>query len=84
VSSGGRRSRSQPSSGASPAATYFGESQGRIIISVEPRRVPELRSILTSQRVPAHALGVVGGDELQVGPVRLSLDRVRQAWETPW
>src|SRR5438105_4996752 len=72
------------SSGASPAATYFGESQGRIIISVEPRRVPELRSILTSQRVPAHALGVVGGDELQVGPVRLSLDRVRQAWETPW
>jgi phosphoribosylformylglycinamidine synthase len=72
------------SSAASPAATYFGESQGRIIISVEPRRVPELRSILTSQRVPAYALGVVGGDELQAGPVRLSLDRVRQAWETPW
>jgi phosphoribosylformylglycinamidine synthase len=72
------------SSGASPAATYFGESQGRIIISVEPRRVPELRSILTSHHVPAQALGVVGGDELQAGPVRLSLDRVRQAWETPW
>ncbi len=72
------------SSGASAAATYFGESQGRIIVSVEPRRVPELRSILMAYRVPTHALGVVGGDDLQVGPVRLSLDTVRRAWETPW
>ena len=72
------------SSSASAAATYFGESQGRIIVSVEPRRVPELRSILTACRVQSHALGVVGGDDLQVGPVRLSLDAVRQAWETPW
>jgi phosphoribosylformylglycinamidine synthase len=69
---------------ASPAAIYFGESQARIIVSVSPRRVPELQSLMHRHRVPIAALGVVGGEEFQVGGVRLAMGELRGAWETPW
>ena len=66
-------------------AFYFGESQGRIVVSVAPRRVPELQKLMTTHHVPLHAIGVVGGEEFQVGSdIRLSLDTLRQAWETPF
>jgi phosphoribosylformylglycinamidine synthase subunit PurL len=64
-------------------AFYFGESQGRIVVSVAPRRVPELQKLMAKHHVPLHAIGVVGGEEFQVGSdIRLSLDTLRQAWET--
>jgi len=64
-------------------AFYFGESQGRIIVSVSPRRVPELQKLMAKHHVPLHAIGVVGGDDFQVGTdIRVSLDTLRQAWET--
>jgi phosphoribosylformylglycinamidine synthase len=64
-------------------AAYFGESQGRIVVSVAPRRVPELQKLITTHHVPLQAIGVVGGDDLQVGSdIRISLDTLRQAWET--
>jgi phosphoribosylformylglycinamidine synthase len=64
-------------------AAYFGESQGRIVVSVAPRRVPELQKLMTTHHVPLQAIGVVGGDDLQVGSdIRISLDTLRQAWET--
>jgi phosphoribosylformylglycinamidine synthase subunit PurL len=68
-----------------PAALYFGESLGRVIVTAAPRRVPDLQKVMVAQRVPLHALGVVGGDELQVGnAVRVRLDRLRDAWDVPW
>jgi phosphoribosylformylglycinamidine synthase subunit PurL len=66
-------------------AFYFGESQGRVIVSVEPRRVPDLQQLMSHQHIPVHALGVVGGDLFQVGTdVTLPLEMLRQAWETPF
>jgi phosphoribosylformylglycinamidine synthase subunit PurL len=66
-------------------AFYFGESQGRVVVSVAPRRVPELQKLMTNHHVPLHALGVVGGEDFQVGPdIRVPLDTLRQAWETPF
>jgi phosphoribosylformylglycinamidine synthase len=66
-------------------AFYFGESQGRVVVSVAPRRVPELQKLMAHHQVPLHAIGVVGGDEFHVGSdIRVSLDLLRQAWETPF
>jgi len=66
-------------------AFYFGESQGRIIVTVAPRRVPELQKLMATRHVRLHAIGVVGGEDFQVGSdIRLSLDTLRQAWETPF
>ena len=83
---GGRGVRCPALTGqVSPAALYFGESQGRIVVSVAPRRVPDLQKVMAAHGVPIHALGVVGGDELQIGhAVRVRLDRLRDAWECPW
>jgi len=66
-------------------AFYFGESQGRVIVSVAPRRVPELQKLMAHHHVPLHTIGVVGGEDFQVGPdIRVPLDVLRAAWETPF
>jgi phosphoribosylformylglycinamidine synthase subunit PurL len=66
-------------------AFYFGESQGRVIVSVAPRRVPDLQQLMTKHRIPLHAIGVVGGEDFQVGSdIRIPLESLRQAWETPF
>ena len=66
-------------------AFYFGESQGRVIVSVAPRRVPELQKLMAKHHVPLHAIGVVGGEDFQVGSdIRIPLESLRQAWETPF
>ena len=66
-------------------AFYFGESQGRVIVSVAPRRVPELQKLMAKHHLPLHAIGVVGGEDFQVGSdIRIPLDSLRQAWETPF
>src|SRR6202035_1646053 len=70
-------------SSVSREAFYFGESQGRVVVSVAPRRVPELQQLMASHHVSLYAVGVVGGEHFQVGSdIRLSLDSLRQAWET--
>ena len=66
-------------------AFYFGESQGRVIVSVAPRRVPELQQLMAKHHLPLHAIGVVGGEDFQVGSdIRIPLESLRQAWETPF
>jgi len=69
----------------SAAALYFGESQGRVVVSVAPRRVPELQAVMARHRIALQALGVVGGEFFQVGPeIRIPLSTLREAWETPF
>jgi phosphoribosylformylglycinamidine synthase len=64
-------------------AFFFGESQGRVIVSVAPRRVPDLQQLMATHHIPLYAVGVVGGEDFQVGSdIRLPLDSLRQAWET--
>jgi phosphoribosylformylglycinamidine synthase len=81
---GGRGLRCPAIAGSvSREAFYFGESQGRVIVSVAPRRVPELQQLMAKHHIPLYAVGVVGGDDFQVGSdIRVSLDSLRQAWET--
>jgi phosphoribosylformylglycinamidine synthase subunit PurL len=83
---GGRGLRCPPIAGTvSREAFYFGESQGRIIVSVAPRRVPELQQLMARHHVPLHAVGVVGGEDFQIGSdIHVSLETLRQAWETPF
>ncbi|HYY45725.1 MAG TPA: phosphoribosylformylglycinamidine synthase subunit PurL [Candidatus Angelobacter sp.] len=66
-------------------AFYFGESQGRVIVSVAARSVPDLQKLMARYHIPIHAMGVVGGDQFQIGPdIRIPLDTLREAWETPF
>ena len=66
-------------------AFYFGESQGRVIISVAPRRVPELQKLMAKHHIPLHAIGVVGGEDFLIGSdIRIPLESLRQAWESPF
>jgi hypothetical protein len=45
--------------------------------------VPELQQLMARHHVPLQTIGVVGGDDFQVGSdIRVSLDALRQAWET--
>jgi hypothetical protein len=45
--------------------------------------VPELQQLMANHHIPLVAVGVVGGEDFQVGSdIRLSLDSLRQAWET--
>jgi phosphoribosylformylglycinamidine synthase len=69
----------------SRAALYFGESQARVVVSVTPRRVPELQQVMAHHQIPLQALGVVGGETFHVGPdIRIPLAVLRDAWETPF
>jgi phosphoribosylformylglycinamidine synthase len=66
-------------------AFYFGESQGRAVVSIQPRRVPELQKLMAHHHIPIYAIGVVGGEEFQVGSdIRVLLETLREAWETPF
>jgi phosphoribosylformylglycinamidine synthase len=69
----------------SPAARFFGESHGRVVVSLAPQHVPDLERLAEAHEIPFQVLGVVGGDEFQVGPeIRIPMQRLRQAWESPW
>src|SRR5207248_1730785 len=58
-------------------AFFFGESLGRVIVSIAPRQVPDLQRLMVHHQIPIHAMGVVGGENFQVGSdVRVPLDRL--------
>jgi len=40
----------------SRAALYFGESQARVVVSVTPRRVPELQQVMAHHQIPLQAV----------------------------
>jgi phosphoribosylformylglycinamidine synthase len=73
-----------PLSRLSPAGRFFGESTGRVIVSLAPQFVPDLERLATTNEIPVQVLGVVGGSEFQVGrEVRVPMERLRKAWESP-
>jgi phosphoribosylformylglycinamidine synthase subunit PurL len=69
-------------------AHLFGESQSRIIVTVEDKHFPELQRRCAEEGVPLAVIGRVGGDRLMIrieGQDRplidVSLEAVRSAWE---
>jgi phosphoribosylformylglycinamidine synthase len=66
-------------------AFYFGESQARVVVSLAPRDVPELQTLMAQHQVPVQALGLVGGEAFQVGTdIAIPMETLAQAWETPF
>jgi phosphoribosylformylglycinamidine synthase II len=64
-------------------AAFFGESPSRYIVSVPSRAMPELQSLARRHHVELSLLGLTGGDMLEFeGQLKLSLDQLRQAWES--
>ncbi len=71
-------------------ALLFGESQSRIVLSVEPKRVERVLSLARDAGVPAARIGTVGGnrfmmqvedDESGVGcPIDLELTTLYEQW----
>ena len=68
-------------------ATLFGEEEGQVLVSLDPRRVPELRARCQASSVPWVELGeVVAGSELELATAAdrlvLDLDRLHRVRAT--
>jgi phosphoribosylformylglycinamidine synthase subunit PurL len=63
-------------------AVFFGESQGRFIVSARSRAVPEIQALARRHDVELRVLGLVGGDAIEFdGQLHVPLADVREAWE---
>ena len=62
-------------------AVLLGEVQSRIVVSVKPGDVEQVKVIGKKSGVPVTGLGVVGGDRLVIRPrINLPLNQVAEAW----
>ncbi len=52
--------------GSEPAAALFGESPGRVLVSVRPDRWGDLAALAAQNDLPLRRIGSVGGDRLYV------------------
>jgi phosphoribosylformylglycinamidine synthase len=65
-----------------PAAAFFGESQGRFVLSASPRSIPALQQLARDHGVELSLLGVTGGDAVEFsGQLQVPLSDLRHAWE---
>jgi len=63
-------------------AALFGEAQSRIIVSMRPGGGTTLQEIARGMEIPFTHIGRVSGDgRFQLGPIDLSLDELRGAYE---
>ncbi|MFQ5541392.1 MAG: phosphoribosylformylglycinamidine synthase subunit PurL [Candidatus Binatia bacterium] len=62
-------------------ALLFGESQSRIIVSVEGKKVNRLREVAEKEGVPMQVIGEVGGTQFVVQPmIRLPVEELKAIW----
>jgi phosphoribosylformylglycinamidine synthase len=62
-------------------AVYFGETQGRFVISAPSRSMPELQTLARRHRVEIQLLGLIGGDALEFeGDFSVSLAELGAAY----
>jgi hypothetical protein len=54
-----------PSADLRTDALYFGETQGRFVVSAPSRSMPELQNLARRHRVEIQLLGLSGGDMLE-------------------
>ena len=61
----------------------FGEPQSTVVVSGSPGRTEsEIKVLATAHGLTARRIGVVGGDRLKLGEIDLSLDQLRDAYES--
>ena len=64
-------------------ALLFGESQSRIIVSVEEKELKHLQEIAAKEGVPVQVIGVVGGSRFIIQPmIGLAVEELRTIWAT--
>ena len=62
-------------------ALLFGESQSRIIISIEGKKLNRLREIAEKEGAPMQVIGEVGGTRFVVQPmIRLPVEELKTIW----
>jgi phosphoribosylformylglycinamidine synthase len=72
----------RPEDGLRLDSQFFGESQGRFIISAASRAVPELQGMARRHHVEMLLLGLSGGDTIEFeGQFSVPLESLRRAWE---
>ncbi|MEO2168738.1 MAG: hypothetical protein ABGY42_11600 [bacterium] len=68
--------------GMRPDAWLFGESQARMLLSLDPQSLTALRERASQAGVPLRVIGEVGGDVLKVQSLLdLSLAALAAAWD---
>jgi phosphoribosylformylglycinamidine synthase len=68
--------------GPTDAEALFGEAPSRVIVSVSPNRLPELKARAEAARLPITELGETGGDRLVIAPaVDLRVAELEAQWE---
>ena len=64
-------------------ACLFGETQSRIVVTVDPANLDEFLDLAERHHAPTCVLGTVGGDRLRFGDeVDVGLQEAAQAWNT--
>ena len=89
IASGRGAAVSLPTAGAAlPTAALFGERGGRVIVAVAPEDGARVADVATAADIPAARLGKAQGPELQIAlggsSLRISVDALASAWETPF
>jgi phosphoribosylformylglycinamidine synthase len=63
-------------------ALYFGETQGRFVLSAPSRAMPELQNLARRHRVEIQLLGLTGGDRLEFeGELSIPIGELARAYE---
>ncbi len=63
-------------------AAFFGESQGRFVVSAGSRALPELQTLARKHHVEIQILGLAGGLAIEFeGQVKVPLAEAQAAWE---
>lgn len=72
-----------PPDGTSPTAAFFGEDQGRYLVTIRAGDREAMVSLSQAAGVPVQEIGVTGGAELKLGDTdAISVANLRQAHET--
>ena len=67
--------------GVSPEALLFGESQSRVVITVDPGNIKKAREVIESFKYPYQEIGSVGGDSLFVdGLLKVPKKVISHTW----
>ncbi|MCY7341315.1 MAG: phosphoribosylformylglycinamidine synthase subunit PurL [Pseudonocardia sp.] len=80
---GGRGAELRLEPQVDPFVALFAESAARVLVTVAPDRVEDVRARAVAAGVPVHTLGVTGGPALDVELIpALGLEELRSAWES--